>query len=463
MSVPLRAMALMMAAPLLVRPQALAPAPNAEVHDLTPEPGFFTEPSIAVNPRDPRQVVAAFQDNAHISFSTDSGQHWQAAAGIAPPNYRVSGDVSVTYDNRGHAILCYMAFDKLGRDSYWAYGATRSGLFIRRSLDGGATWEANHIPIIEHPTEPNIPWEDKPYIVADDTGGRYGGNLYVGWTRWTLADSQILLSRSTDGGLTWSAPVEINGRRGLPRDDNGALEGFAGAVGSDGTLYAVWSDNDRLQFTVSRDGGGTFAPVRDILGTGPTMFRVQDFSRGNGFPQIAVDRRAAKAARLYVTWSDYTNGGVDVFCAVSSNGGKTWAAPVRVNDDALHDGADHFFQWMTVDQAAGDVDVLFYDRRADPRNRTQTVTLARSTDGGKSFANYAWTQEPFQTNEASFMGDYSGIAAYQGRVYGIWTEKPKAAADAKTRGTIVRVGIADFRGAASQAAEASQADPPMRF
>jgi hypothetical protein len=429
---------------LPAHPQALPAAPNAEVHDLTPGPGYFTEPAIAVNPRNPREVVAAFQDNAHISFSTDSGHHWQAASGIAPENYHVSGDVSVAFDNRGHAIVCYMAFDKLGRFNYWAHGAERNGLFVRRALDGGTTWEANHIPIIEHPTKPGIPWEDKPYIVADDTDGPHGGNLYVGWTRWTLADSQILLARSTDGGLTWSAPLEINGRRGLPRDDNGALEGFAGAVGSDGTLYTVWSSSGKLQFTLSRDGGQTFAPVRDIIETGPTMFQVQDFSRANGFPQIAVDRRAGKGSTLYVSWSDYTNGGLDVYCATSTDGGRTWAAPVRVNNDAIHNGADHFFQWMAADPVTGDVDILFYDRRADPKNRAQTVTLARSTDGGRSLVNYAWTSEAFQTDDSVFMGDYSGIAAYGGRVYGIWTEQPKGAAGSKSRGTIVRVGVADF-------------------
>jgi hypothetical protein len=426
--------------PLSAGAQALPPAPHAELHALTPDPGFFTEPSIAVNPRDPRQVVAAFQDNAHISFSTDSGAHWQSAAGIEPPNYRVSGDVSVTFDNRGRAILCYMAFDKLGRFNYWAYGAARSGLFVRRSLDGGASWEANHIPIVEHPSEPGIPWEDKPYIVADVTNGPYAGNLYVGWTRWTLTDSQIRLSRSTDGGLTWSAPAEIDAQPGLPRDDNGALEGFAGAVGGDGTLYTIWSAAGTLQFTLSRDGGRTFAPPRDILHTGPTMFQLQDFSRANGFPQIAVDRRAGQSARLYVTWSDYRNGGVDVFCASSADSGRTWDAPVRVNNDPVHNGADHFFQWLAVDPVSGDAYVLFYDRRADPRNRAQTVVLARSTDGGRSFANYAWTTAPFQTNDNVFMGDYSGIAAYSGRVYGVWTERP----DAKSRGTIVRVGVADF-------------------
>ncbi|MGC9950236.1 MAG: hypothetical protein ABSF64_28050 [Bryobacteraceae bacterium] len=436
--------------PLLAGAQGLPPAPHAEVHDLTPQPGFFTEPSIAINPRDPRQVVAAFQDNAHISFSTDSGAHWQAATGIEPANYRTSGDVSVTFDNRGRAVVCYMAFDKLGRFNYWAHGATRNGLFVRRSLDGGATWEANHNPIIEHPSEPGIPWEDKPYIVADDTNGPYGGNLYVGWTRWTLTDSQIRLSRSTDGGLTWSAPVEIDAKRGLPRDDNGALEGFAGAVGGDGTLYAVWSANATLQFTLSRDGGRTFAPPRDILQTGPTMFQLQAFSRANGFPQIAVDRRAGKRGWLYVTWSDYRNGGVDVFCAASSDDGRTWLQPVRVNSDPLHNGADHFFQWLAADPVTGDVDVLFYDRRADPQNRAQTVTLARSTDGGRTFADYAWTAAAFQTNNSVFMGDYSGIAAYDGRVYGVWTEKP----DSQTRGTVVRVGVADFRASTAGATAA---------
>jgi hypothetical protein len=61
-----------------------------------------------------------------------------------------------------------------------------------------------------------------------------------------LAGAQGLSPAPPDGGPTWSAPVEINGKRGLPRDDNGALEGFAGAVGSDGTLYAVWSGTSTL-------------------------------------------------------------------------------------------------------------------------------------------------------------------------------------------------------------------------
>ena len=73
------------------------------------------------------------------------------------------------FDNQGHAFVCYIAFDKLGTFNYWAHGATRNGIFVRRSLDGGKTWEANHIPVAEQPSTAGIPFEDKPYIVADNS------------------------------------------------------------------------------------------------------------------------------------------------------------------------------------------------------------------------------------------------------------------------------------------------------
>jgi hypothetical protein len=469
--VALASVALMLNFVAMLHAQSLPKAPGAEVFALTPEAGFFTEPSIAVDPNNPRQVVAVFQDNAHASFSEDAGRTWRAAEGVAPANYKISGDVSVAFDNQGHAFICYIAFDKLGTFNYWAHGATRNGVFVRRSLDGGKTWEANHVPVAEQPTQPEIPFEDKPYIVADTSKSRYAGNLYVGWTRWRIADSQMVISRSTDDGKTWSAPMEIDRHPGLPRDDNGAAEGFDGAVGPDGRLYAIWSQGDDIMFTLSRDGGKTFSRARAIIHTAPIMFAVQTLERANGFPQIAMDPRSQK---LYLTWSDYRNGDLDIFCATSTDGGKKWSEPVRVNNDPVHDGADQFFQWLAVDPVDGSANVIFYDRRGDPQNRTQTVTLARSTDGGESFQNYAWTTNAFEASGV-FFGDYSALAAYGGRVYGAWTEKPPTPpepenkaekkpeqpakpeaprpekpgeAKPRPRGTVVKVGVADFNVAA---------------
>jgi BNR repeat-like domain len=459
--------ALLAPAPFL-HGQTLPPVPGAEVFSLTPDPGPFTEPSIAVNPNNSNQVVAVFQDNVHASYSQDSGKTWKTAADVAPANYKVSGDVSTVFDKQGHAFVCYIAFDKLGTFNYWAHGATRNGIFVRRSLDGGETWEKDHFPVAQQPTQPGIPFEDKPYIVADTSNSRYAGNLYVGWTRWTLTNSQIVLSRSTDDGKTWSAAIEIDHQPGLPRDDNGANEGFDGAVGPDGRLYAIWSQDNDIYLTISRDGGKTFSRARPVIHTAPIMFAIETLDRANGFPQIAID---PKSQRLYVTWSDYRNGELDIFCSTSTDHGKKWSAPMRVNNDAVHDGADHFFQWLAVDPVDGSANAVFYDRRADPRNRRQTVTLGRSTDGGATFQNYAWTTKPFEAGGV-FFGDYSGIAAYGGRVYGIWTEEPAAEPEPKAQpenaakpesaseaeketklGTVVKVGAADFSQTANSSAQ----------
>lgn len=437
---------------------ALPPAPRAALTMVTPEPGYFTEPSIAVDPNHPDDVIAAYQDNAHIAYSTDAGKTW-TAENVESKEYHVSGDVSVTYDNQGHAFLCYIAFDKLGTFSYWGHNANRNGIYIKRSMDGGKTWDEKEIAVSAQPQEKGIPFEDKPYIVADNSKGPYAGNLYIGWTRWTLTNSELLFVRSTDDGKTWSKPIEIDNGPGLPRDDNGALEGFAGAVGPDGTIYAVWGDGQHIVLTTSKDGGKTFSKTRNIIKTAPIMFGVEAVARANGFPQIGIDPRGGKkGGNLYVTWSDYRNGDVDVFCSTSEDHGKSWSPALRVNNDPQHDGTDQFFQWMSVDPVDGSVNVVFYDRRADEENRRQTVTLARSTDGGKTFANYGWNPKAFDA-QGVFMGDYTGISAFGGKVYGIWTVKPNAngeregvvpprnsAAYWRLRGTQIQIGVADFKG-----------------
>ncbi len=425
---------------------SLPRAPGARVVNISPSDGRGNEPGIAVNWKNPNQIVGVYQGNAKAAYSTDAGQTFTLAEGTAPTDWRSAGDVSTTFDNKGHAFLCYLTFDKLGTTSYWAHGAGRNGIYVRRSLDGGKTWERDAIAIKAFPTgkEPDIQWEDMPRMFADNApNSRYAGNLYAGWIEWQMDKSIMLFSRSTDDGQTWSRPMRISTHAGLPRDDNGALVGFVGTVGSDGTIYAVWSDGSTVAFTQSHDGGASFAPSRSVIETGPPYFGgVPGVARVMGFPQIGVDWESGK---LYVAWSDYRNGDIDVFLSSSSDHGRTWSAAMRVNNDPIHDGNDQFFQWMAVDPMTGAVYVQFYDRRDDPANRKTFVTLARSTDGGKTFTNYAWTYTPFEGQQV-FLGDYTWLTAYGNRVYGIWAEAAASGDAARRSPTVVRVGVADFSG-----------------
>ncbi|MGH9467436.1 MAG: sialidase family protein, partial [Terriglobales bacterium] len=292
-------------------------------------------------------------------------------------------------------------------------------------------------------------FEDKPYIVADNTHSRFAGNLYIGWTQDRLADARIVFSRSTDDGRTWSAPIQLSTEPAMPRDENGTVEGFDGVVTPDGRLHVVWSGpHDDLRYTVSSDGGKSFVPPRTIAATGPAHFRVFGLPHGNGYPQIVATTGANDASNLYVTWSDYRNGELDVFCIASHNAGRSWSHPVRVETDPPHDGADHFLQWLAADPATGDIYAVFYDRRQDPTERTAQIVLARSTDGGRSFSNYVWSQKPFDTNGVT-VGDYTGLSARNGVVLGVWAETRPIAGQRRVP-TVVVVGRAVFPAGSGQ-------------
>jgi hypothetical protein len=445
---------LLIAATVAFEQSATLPrAPGAAIVTVS-EPGRSHEPSIAVDPNDQSHLVVAWQNQAHIAYSTDGGHTFTTAEGTAPTDWRVSGDVSVTYDNKGHAFLCYLAFDRTGPTSgYWARKAGRNGIFVRRSPDGGKTWEKEPAALKSFPTgqEPDRQWEDMPRIFADNNSASpFAGNLYAGWIEWQMEQSIMLFSRSTDSGKTWSAPIRISTKAGLPRDGVGGLVGLVGAAGSDGSLYVVWNDGKEIVMAISRDGGKSFAPSRSIIETGPPVY-----PSGLGHPQVGVDCRNGRVGgKVFVSWSDYRNGDVDVFVASSADRGRTWSKPVRVNSDELHDGIDQFFQWMAVDPVTGVVYVQFYDRREDPENRKTRMILARSVDGGVSFTNYAWGDAQF---EGRPQGDYTWLTALNNRVYGVWSEPASPAANPTPAGgragrggaasgpSVVRVGLAEFQ------------------
>ncbi len=390
------------------------------------------EVSIAVNPRNPNNLVAAsFQtgrapgprSGSYNYISMNGGETWRTIP-VADAKGLTQGDDTVYFGSDGTAYHAHLSFAGIR--------ATRpqkveSGILVEASRDGGLTWSES-VPAINH-LNSVTPFEDKPGIVVDNAAASpHKGNVYLAWTRFDVygsrdpeCHSQIYFSRSTDGGKTFSMPFRISDRAGDCLDSDNTVEGAVPAVGVKGEVFIVWAGPQGLVFKKSLDGGLTFGKDQ-VIGSipGGWDFSVEGLDRANGMPVTGVDlSNGPNRGRLYVNWIDIRKGDPDVFIISSRNGGETWSTPVRVNDDPLKNGKVQFFTWMSVDPIDGSVNVIFYDRR-DTAGTLTRLTLARSTDGGRTFVNHKIDQPPFDCDPQVFFGDYSGISAYNGRVIPIF-------------------------------------------
>jgi hypothetical protein len=407
------------------------------------------EVSVAINPSNPEHVVAVMLQGGvpgqarvvNYSYaSLDGGLTWKPVA-TANADGRVQGDDAVAFSRDGTAYHTYISFDGIRIERPERAG---SGIFVTSSRDG-LTW-APPVPVVDH-INTAIPFEDKPGIGIDRSeGSPHRGNVYVAWTRFDVYGSDnpahrshIMFSRSRDGGRTFSTPHEISDETGDAKDSDGTVEGVVPVAGPTGEVYLTWAGPKGLVFDKSTDGGWTFG--RDVVITslvGGWDLPVAGLERHNGMPVTAVDLSGGPhKGSVYVNWIDERNGDPDVFVAASRDGGATWSAPVRVNDDAK--GGVQMFTWLAVDPVDGSLNVVFHDRRGQTGKAT-TVTLARSVDGGKTFMNHKLPVPAFECCERSaFLGDYNGIDAYGGRVVALF---PILTADGAQK---VQAAIARFR------------------
>lgn len=390
------------------------------------------EAAIAINPANTDHIVAvslqAMKPGSPVRLSNftytsiDGGRTWSTTP--APNDHqRVHGDDAIAIARDGTVYHSYIAFEgiRVPRPD-----RASSGIFVRSSRDG-ISWK-EPVAVIDH-VNTAAPFEDKPWIGVDDAEeSPHRGNVYVAWTRFDVYGSDdpdhrthIWFSRSRDGARTFAPAVRVSDSPGDARDSDGTVEGVVPSVGIRGEVYVVWAGPLGLVFDRSLDGGYTFGADKVISEMpGGWDLPVPGITRHNGMPVTGVDHsRGQHRGTIYVNWIDERNGDADVFVASSRDGGQTWSAPVRVNDDPRGNRRPQLFTWMAVDPADGSVNVVFLDRRGTD-GTNNAVTIARSTDGGKTFANHAVNRAAFPSNDKVFYGDYLGIDAQGGRVAAIY-------------------------------------------
>jgi hypothetical protein len=411
--------------------------------DASHECGSQSETFIAINPANANNVIAGSNEIQRLPMramtSTDGGLTFTGhdlplAAPRTNKGFDFGSDPSVAFDSNGNAYYSYIIV-------FFSAGGSINGteMAVAHSANG-SDWTATFFA----PQTGNGQFNDKPMITVDTgTGLRHHHNrIYVAWDNATGNSSSekngnnVVLSYSDDGGASFTSPVSVSGN----------FIGKSGGIGadpyvaSDGTLHVAWQDyaHGVIADASSADGGLTFSPPHTIATVGGFEFDpVAQGSRG----ALVYPACGAYGPALYCSWMNDTTAGTKVFVAKSTDGGATWPT-VR----QMPGGGDEFNQWLAVDPTDGSVNVAYYNT-GTVNAPTTIYTLARSTDGGLSYASQpVATAATDETTGAGVdlgnqYGDYEGIAASNGVVRPVWTDRRQDLIDLGLREDVLTAAI----------------------
>jgi hypothetical protein len=357
------------------------------------------EPAIAVDPTNPSRMVIGWRQfdsiesnfrQAGWAYSHDSGQTWTFPGVLRPGEF--SSDPVLDFDADGNFYFYSLQPDR--GPGLWA-------CYLYKSTDGGMTW----------PLDNYAYGGDKEWMVIDKTAGIGRGNIYTFWNTQFSSFPPNDFTRSTNDGLSFEAPLDIP----VPKMKWGTMD-----VGPDGELYLCGTTLGQAAHVVgkstnARDRNQTpvFSLVMTVNLGGTTTFSAPVNPAGlAGQVWIAVDRsNGSSRGNVYMLASVDPPGldPLDVMFIRSTNGGLTWSTPVRVNDDALDNGAFQWFGTMSV-APNGRIDVIWNDTRADDSLLFSELYYSYSFDAGVTWSANQPVSPPFNHflgyPQQNKLGDY---------------------------------------------------------
>jgi hypothetical protein len=419
-------LALGLFAPASAGAQAQESAPVATLTQMSSDP-FTVGPGQHATEVEPHMVangstlVAAFQTgriapggSTDIGWatSTDGGSTW--SHGFLPG--LTKGEGTGPYDAASDPAVAFDAKHGVWMIASLPISNTKQtpAVVVSRSTDGGFTWE-NPVSV-----DVNAISSDKNWIVCDSwVSSPHYGSCYMEWD--DPSSGEILMSTSTDGGLTWSGAIGTVNRAG----------GIGGQplVQPSGTVVVPIETNVMSSFLSTNGGISWSAPV--------TIATIQSHGDAGGIrsgplPSAAVDG----AGSVWVVWEDCrfrsgcsTN---DLVYSTSSDG-THWGAVKRVPIDATTSTVDHFIPGIGIDPATSGttahvaIHFYYYPKSSCTVSTCQLfVGYISSHNGGSTWNSRVKLAGPMSlswlpnSQNGLMVGDYIATAFSNGVPHGVF-------------------------------------------
>lgn len=344
------------------------------------------ETMIAANPRDAKNLLGgsitlsrADGSPANKAYvSTDGGATWKDIS--IPEEFETGGgDPQVGFGITGTAYFMGLSPE----------------MKFYRSEDGGKTWGKAVVLGRHHDHEMLITdWTTGPYAgrvyVADETdvpGSKEMEDLVM--------RRRVVLFRSSDDGRSFIGPIEVarGNNTGLAAYNLLILsDGTLVVPMSEYPNYGVdkKASTWKALLSTSSDGGVTFSAPRKIgevpFGGVETMRTMQKSGRVDqiGGPVYAADSSTGKYRdRIYAAWMALEGDRLRLVLTFSSDRGKTWSVPKPVDPNPPAYASQ--FQPMIAVNSDGVLGVFFYDTDGHPKRDAFDAAFTVSLDGGQTF------------------------------------------------------------------------------
>lgn len=386
-------------------------------HDELKITGLVVEPAIAVNPRNPRNIIATWKQdivpiyNARddlVASSFDGGKTWHRTT--IPGLTRCTGGTADTASDP------WVSFGGDGT----AYFGGQSGLVstdpdevaiaASHSNNGGRRWAPPAT------VAPQLAGNEQPAITGSPTRS---GHAYMTWSNFRLEveppwTNTVSFSRTRDRGVTWLPPVLVDQAGPFAIDQAPRIQ-----VLPDGTLLAIFARGDgetqlaSIQAARSLDEGRTWLPAVEAGSKPLPADEFRDPETGDILPQPGYPSSAVGPdGTVYVAYENSTSptsGGIGI--VKSSDGGITWTTITLPGVSAFA-----FEPAIAVDKH-GTVGVIWYDLRNDQVGDAETTAdlwFSSSRDGGATWQQIhvagptdLRTAAPGEQNR---FGEYQGLA-----------------------------------------------------